>query len=130
MTPPPRDPLYDWQCGFPSKKMKGPCALYTGHHGGHESRRTQVNEDTPRMKEFARIVNAALDDGVYLSYVEIAEIMGHPNLRSVAQYGLGSRYTKLRQKIYAARGIKREEWRGRSPEQVVLRELKLKGIFQ
>jgi hypothetical protein len=125
----------EWQCGVQTARMKGPCVLWKEHIASgwpgaqnHESARV-INEDTPRLRQFAGIVNRALDEGVHLSYVEIGEIMGHPNPRSVAQYGLGSRYTKLRQKIYRERGIAREEWRGRTPEQLVLRELKLKGMF-
>jgi hypothetical protein len=107
----------EWQCGVQTARMKGPCVLWKEH----------IASGWPGAQnhESARVIN----EGVHLSYVEIGEIMGHPNPRSVAQYGLGSRYTKLRQKIYRERGIAREEWRGRTPEQLVLRELKLKGMF-
>lgn len=93
---------------------------HRSHHG--------VNEDTPRLREFARIVNESLDQGVQLSYVEIMRVMGHPNLHSVARYGPGSRYTKLRQRIYKERGITVDR-RRRTPQQTLVRELKLGGQF-
>jgi hypothetical protein len=93
----------------------------------HRSRHT-VSEDTPRMREFARIVNFALDHGLQLSYVEIAAIMGHPNLRSVRQYGPGSRYTKLRQRIYDERGVAPDNHR-RSAQQSAVVVSKMKGEF-
>lgn len=104
--------VMSWQCGEQTPRMKGPCVLWKDHYSAvnpslsaHRSAGGPVNEETPRLRQFARIVNAGLDHGVQLSYVEIAELMGHPNLRSVRNYGLGSRYTKLRQKIFRERGV-------------------------
>lgn len=123
----------EWECGVQTPRMKGPCAKYKSHMESNwddhtHKARSPVNEDTPRLRQFAGIVNRALDEGVQLSYVEIARVMGHPNLRSVASYGLGSRYTKLRQKIYRERGIVPDR-RRRTPEQMIVRELKLRGMF-
>lgn len=105
---------HDWgQCGVQAPRMKGPCVRPKAHltHPAWASDRshrsgTPANFDTPRLRQFRRIVNAALDHGIQLSYVEIAELMGHPNIRSVSNYGLGSRYTRLRQQMYEERGVK------------------------
>lgn len=104
---------HDWSpCGVQTPRMTGPCHRPKAHLTHDAWRRdrshraqTGANEDTPRMREFKRIVNAALDRGLQLSYVEIAELMNHPNLRSVSNYGLGARYTRMRQRIYKERGI-------------------------
>ena len=112
--------MSQWQCGYQSPRMKGPCVLWKNHLNyewsqNHRSARS-TNQDTPKLREFRRIVLAGLDRGVQLSYVEIGELMNHPNLRSVSNYGLGSRYTKLRQELYAERGVK-PRTTGRTPEQ-------------
>lgn len=126
--------MSEWQCGVQTPRMKGPCVLWKHHAASpwieskvHRSR-SPVNENTPRLTQFAHIVNTALDHGVQLSYVEIGELMDHPNPRSVAQYGLGSRYTKLRQKIYRERGIVPDGHR-RSVEQSAKIVAEMKGVL-
>jgi hypothetical protein len=108
-----------YACGVQTPQMKGPCVKWKHHvdyADRHHRAATPVNEETPRLRQFRRIVEVGLDNGVQLSYVEIAELMDHPNVRSVASYGLGSRYTKLRQRIFAERGIEVDNHR-RSVEQ-------------
>lgn len=123
-------------CGYQSKRMKGPCTLWSGHvrYSPHRSQyRDQA--DTPRLRQFSDIVNEGLDRGVQYTYVEIAKIMGHPNLGSVAKYGLGARYTRLRQKIYRDRGVKKlsNAHRGRkalwTKQQRIVEELRAAGRF-
>lgn len=122
-----------WQCGERTPRMKGPCVLMRNHADhpmwrSHRSYSPDDNEDTPKLREFARIVNAGLDDGIQLTYAEVATIMGHPNPRGVTMYGPGARYTRLRQKIYHERGVVASRKRG-TPQQQLVRELKLRGAF-
>lgn len=112
---------YGRKCGVQTPRMKGPCEKWRGHEtaswddGRHRSAPSE-NYDTPKLREFARVVNEALDHGVQLSYVEIAEVMGHKNVRSVAHYGMGGRFTKLRDRIYREHGVTPDNHR-RSAEQ-------------
>lgn len=100
-------------CGEKTPRMKGPCVLPQAHlthqawrdNRAHRSAPSE-NEDTPKLSEFRRVVETGLDNGVQLSYLEIGEIIGGRDLRIVREYGLGSRYTKLRQKIFKERGVK------------------------
>lgn len=125
------------ECGVQTPRMKGPCAKWVGHlkYDEKHASRSPDNEDTPRLRQFAEIVNAGLDQGVQYTYLEIAEMMGHPNLRSVEQYGLGARYTRLRQKIYSERGVKKlsNAHRGMKSlltrQQRIVAELRQRGRF-
>jgi hypothetical protein len=130
----------DWICGEQTPLMKGPCVLTKDHHikyaawYPHHRSRYAVSETSPRMIEFAAIVNEGLDRGITYSYVEIAERLsfrpgtGRPSLYSVRNYGLGARYTRLRQKIYRERGISGNK-RRRTRQQMIVAELRQRGEF-
>lgn len=121
------------RCGVLTKRGK-PCGDWPGHdtreyyptpHRAGESK----NEDTPKLNLFKKIVTIGLDHGILLSYVEIAEIMDHPNVRSVAQYGLGARYTRLRQKMYKEAGLKAGTFQPRTIEQSTKIIADVKGVL-
>lgn len=111
-------------CGVQTSRMNGPCNRAKGHGGSGKpwdpkSHRSAegTNENTHKLTQFKIIVEVALDAGVRLNYTEIAILMGHPNVGSVARYGMGARYTRIRQRMYKERGIKPGSFDRRTSEQ-------------
>lgn len=106
---------YTQTCGRITPRTGRPCGRPRGHDRtsypgtwGQEYLKCRPvaldHEDTPRLRQFRRVVELGLDHGVQLGYMEIAELMGM-NVRSVAQSGPGARYTRLRARIYKERGV-------------------------
>lgn len=106
-----------YSCGVQTPRMKGPCVLWKRHteFGPVSSRRHRSisieNQDTPTLREWRRILEVGLDNGVQLSALEVAQLSGRTNLHSVVGYGLGSRFTKLRRSIFAERGVTNDNHR-------------------